>query len=72
MMVDANSFVSSPSDCCNKGNKGEVMSSLYKKFDDLMDARYNRYLDNGVIRMSLVVVAFAAWMVGGVALLKLV
>ena len=48
------------------------MSSLYTKIDNLMDARYNRYLDSGVVRMSLVVVAFAAWIVGGVALLKFV
>ena len=48
------------------------MSSLYTKIDNLMDARYNRYLDSGVIRMSLVAVAFVAWMVGGIALLKFV
>ena len=48
------------------------MSSLYTKIDSLMDAKYNRYLDSGVLRMSLVAVVFAAWMVGGIALLKLV
>jgi hypothetical protein len=48
------------------------MSSLYTKIDNLMDARYNRYLDSGVLRMTLVAVAFTAWLVGGFALLKLV
>jgi hypothetical protein len=48
------------------------MSSLYTKIDSLMDAKYNRYLDSGVVRMSLVAVAFTAWLVTGIALLKFV
>lgn len=52
--------------------QGEVMSSLYTKIDSLMDAKYNRYLDSGVLRMSLVAVGFTAWLIGGIALLKFV
>lgn len=48
------------------------MSSLYTKIDNLMDAKYNRYMDSGVVRMSLVAVGFTAWLVGGIALLKFV
>ena len=48
------------------------MSSLYTKIDSLMDAKYNRYLDSGVLRMTLVAVAFTAWLLGGVALLKFI
>jgi len=46
------------------------MSSLYTKFDSLMDAKYNRYLDSGVVRMSLVAVGFTAWLASGIAILK--
>ena len=48
------------------------MSSLYTKFDSLMDAKYNRYLDSGFVRISLVAVGFTAWLVGGIALLKFI
>ena len=48
------------------------MGSIYSKIDNLMDAKYNRYLDNGVLRMALVVVGFAAWLASGYAFLKIV
>jgi hypothetical protein len=48
------------------------MSSLNAKIDSLMDAKYNRYLDSGVLRMALVAVGFTAWLLGGFALLKFV
>ncbi len=48
------------------------MSTLNAKIDSLMDAKYNRLLDSGVLRMTLVAVGFTAWLVGGFALLKFV
>jgi hypothetical protein len=48
------------------------MSTLTAKIDSLMDAKYNRYMDSGVLRMALVAVGFTAWLVGGFALLKFV
>jgi hypothetical protein len=66
---NANRFLEYPSYERNKENR---MSTLNAKIDSLMDAKYNRLLDSGVLRMALVAVGFTAWLVGGFALLKFV
>jgi hypothetical protein len=48
------------------------MSSLSSKIDNLMDAKYNAIMDSGLVRMTLVAAAFAVWVAGSVAVLKLV
>jgi len=46
------------------------MSSIAAKIENLMDAKYNDYLDNGFLRMGLTTVVFSVWLFAGVALLK--
>lgn len=37
----------------------------------LFDAKFNRLLDNGALRISLIAAAFGAWLAVGVGVLKL-
>jgi hypothetical protein len=46
------------------------MSSITAKIENLMDAKYNDYLDNGMLRMGLTTVVFTMWLFAGVAILK--
>jgi hypothetical protein len=46
------------------------MSSIAAKLENLMDAKYNDYLDNAMLRMGLTTVLFTVWLFAGVAILK--
>jgi hypothetical protein len=46
------------------------MKTLNAKIENLMDAKYNDYLDNGALRMGLTTVVFSVWLAAGFALLK--
>lgn len=44
--------------------------SITAKIENLMDAKYNDYLDSAVLRMGLTTVMFSVWLFAGVAILK--
>jgi hypothetical protein len=44
-------------------NKEQVM-------ENLMDSKYNKYLDSAMVRIGLLAVGFSAWLGVGVAVLK--
>jgi hypothetical protein len=38
---------------------------------EIFDAKFNRWLDNGALRISLIAAGFGAWLAVGVGVLKL-
>jgi hypothetical protein len=44
--------------------------NIAAKLENLMDAKYNDYLDSAMLRMGLTTVVFTVWLFAGVALLK--
>jgi hypothetical protein len=40
------------------------------KFENLMDAKYNNYLDSPALRLGLIAAGFTTWLACGVAVLK--
>ncbi len=40
--------------------------------DNLLDAKYNKYLDSAWVRLALLAVVFTGWLAAGIGILKAV